>query len=214
MPGVPARCTHCGLTFEGRGIHIDGDVQGLVLQGNTETCPRCGNPARIVEGEFNVRNGLFEALRSTELDRDLLARLALLGQQVSAGVVAVEEAEPELAEASPAFASLLAHAPASARKAIAWTLLQVLVILASQGVAELRSDSVTPSGLKNALNRQEMSLEKRIERAVDRAMVAHDSQPATKSSESDESERQPRKFPRNGPCPCGSGKKYKKCCGL
>lgn len=22
-----------------------------------------------------------------------------------------------------------------------------------------------------------------------------------------------RKIPRNAPCPCGSGKKYKKCCG-
>jgi hypothetical protein len=212
MPGVPAECTHCGLSFEGRGIHIEGDIQGLVLQGNTETCPRCGTPARIIEGEFNVRNGLFEALRSTELDRDLLAQLALLGEQVRAGAVAVEEAEPELAKASPAFASLLARAPASARKATVLILLQVLAVLAAQGVAELRDNSVTLSGLEDALHRQEMSLEKQIERALDQAVVAHRSPPATKSSQSYKTKRPPRTS-RNAPCPCGSGIKYKKCCG-
>ena len=26
-------------------------------------------------------------------------------------------------------------------------------------------------------------------------------------------DRKPKKIGRNDPCPCGSGKKYKKCCG-
>jgi SEC-C motif len=212
MPGVPAQCAHCGLRFEGQGIHIGGDVKGLVLQGNTEPCPRCGAPTEIIEGEFNVQNDLFEALRSTELDRDLLARLALLGEQVEAGAIAVEEAEPELAKASPAFASLLARAPASVRKAIVATLLQVIVILAAQGVAELRDDSVTTSELEGALHRQEMSLEKQIEQAVDRAFVDHAPKAGTKPSQGSIPEGHPKTL-RNAPCPCGSGIKYKKCCG-
>jgi preprotein translocase subunit SecA len=65
-----------------------------------------------------------------------------------------------------------------------------------------------------------------LEREMARAKLRHDQASATDQAEGEDSEnrqgqsdtpetfvRQERKVGRNEPCPCGSGKKYKQCCG-
>jgi hypothetical protein len=61
--------------------------------------------------------------------------------------------------------------------------------------------------------------EKLVEVALDQRLMLHGKKPVFSSDEYDlESEESepvtPPKPGRNDPCPCGSGKKYKKCCGL
>ena len=41
----------------------------------------------------------------------------------------------------------------------------------------------------------------------------HQSSPTSNSSVKRQPQRVAKKIPRNAPCPCGSGKKYKHCCG-
>ncbi len=68
-------------------------------------------------------------------------------------------------------------------------------------------DSITP------LNSYETEL---VEFALDERLRLHGLEPvfsAENEAEPSEPEPSPQKVGRNDPCPCGSGKKYKKCCG-
>ncbi len=208
MVGLPAHCTRCGYTFEGRGIAIEGDVQHLVLENNIESCPKCGGAARIVEGEFNVRNGVFEVLRSTRLDRELLQRFAGIARQANDGTIPMEEAAARIAEDAPELGRFLERVPITARKAFIWVLLQALVILTTQVVAESRDHSATTAAVEHAIQRNDTIVHSELQRAVEQALEdfrRHRDDPPTASHVT--------KPGRNDPCPCGSGQKYKRCCG-
>jgi hypothetical protein len=101
-PVAPARCLRCGLQFQGSGIRIDGDVQDLTLGPNTETCPRCGGRAQIVEGVFNVQAGGFEMVSGPDWSWDLIENLRLGLRRI----VDEEPADPvrELAKVDATFA--------------------------------------------------------------------------------------------------------------
>ncbi len=208
MVGLPAHCTQCGYTFEGRGIVVEGYVRHLVLENNVESCPRCGGAARIVEGEFNVRDGVFEALRSTRLDRELLQRFAGIARQANDGTLPMEEAAARIAEDAPVLGRLLERVPISARQAFIWVLLQALVILTAQLVAESRDHSATSATVEHAIQRNDAIVHSELQRAVEQALEdfrSHQDDPPAVTHET--------KPGRNAPCPCGSGRKYKKCCG-
>jgi hypothetical protein len=208
MVGLPAHCTRCGYAFEGRGIAIEGNVQHLVLENNIESCPRCGGAARIVEGEFNVRNGVFEVLRSTHLDRELLQRFAGIAREANDGTISMEEAAAHIAEDAPALGRLLERVPISARKAVIWVLLQALVILTTQIVAESRDHSATTSAVEHAIQRDNAIVHSELQRAVEQALEDF------RNDQDDPPAVAPKAKPgRNAACPCGSGRKYKKCCG-
>lgn len=186
-------------------------MQHLVLHNNIESCPLCGGVARIVEGEFNIRDGVVEVLRSTGLDRELLQRFAEIARQANDGTIPMEEAAAQIAEDAPALGRLLDHMPISARKAFIWVLLQALVILTAQIVAESRDDSVSRTGVEHAIQRNDDIIQSEMQRAVEQALVNYrreqDHLPQIARSEREA------KPGRNAPCPCGSGQKYKKCCG-
>ena len=53
----------------------------------------------------------------------------------------------------------------------------------------------------------------RIEKPVERVQVAKPIEPAGDGTAAPAQRKAKEKVGRNDPCPCGSGKKYKKCCG-
>ena len=59
--------------------------------------------------------------------------------------------------------------------------------------------------------------EELIEIALDQRLMLHGKKPVFSEEDEEEPESRrpviPAKVGRNDPCPCGSGKKYKKCCG-
>ncbi len=54
----------------------------------------------------------------------------------------------------------------------------------------------------------------RVEKPVERVQVAKPIEPAGDGTIAKSSRKAGEKVGRNDPCPCGSGKKYKKCCGM
>jgi hypothetical protein len=216
MAGLPARCTRCGFEFESRAINIEGVVKGLRLSNITETCPNCGGTARLVEGTFNVRGGVIEALQATAADRGLLLRFAALARQVDAGAVTAEEAATEMARESPELQRLLDRVPPKVRRIFIWVLLQALIIAAAQFVSDELSDSATPADVArieaayDARTGHEVRHE--VEVAVEQALVRYYGQQSGSRSPHPET-RKREKVGRNDPCPCGSGIKYKRCCG-
>lgn len=51
-------------------------MEKLVLEGNLETCPRCGKMAEGADGTFKVADDTIEVLAAPELTRERLARLS------------------------------------------------------------------------------------------------------------------------------------------
>lgn len=79
---MPARCQSCGHTFDGAGgIHIEG-AANVTLSNNTITCPRCGRPAQMIEGAFNVTSGGIEMIEGPKWTKDLLDELGLTLQRI------------------------------------------------------------------------------------------------------------------------------------
>ncbi|MFJ2662674.1 hypothetical protein [Arthrobacter koreensis] len=83
------------------------NVQGLTLTGNTENCPRCGRPSKIVDGTFNVSaDGVVKVLAAPEWTREALrdvqraiqnmARHA--GKDPDVQIRHLKEANPQAAE--------------------------------------------------------------------------------------------------------------------
>ena len=186
-------------------------MQHLVLENNIESCPRCGGAARIVEGEFNIRDGVFEVLRSTRLDRDMLQRFAGIAQQANDGAIPMEEAAARIAEEAPALGRALERVPFNVRKVFIWVLLQALVILTAQIVAESRDHSATRVDVEHAIQRNDHVMQNEMQRAVEQALNDYRRQQADLEPVA-RTERKA-KTGRNAACPCGSGRKYKKCCG-
>jgi hypothetical protein len=55
--------------------------------------------------------------------------------------------------------------------------------------------------------------EELVEVALDQRLIMHGKDPAVRDEDPDDAPAISTKVGRNDPCPCGSGKKYKKCCG-
>jgi hypothetical protein len=81
----------------------------------------------------------------------------------------------------------------------------------------------SPGRIRSLLNKVEEAVggfkpdeEELAEVALDQRLILHGKKPvfSAESEEVDDDEpAAPAKVGRNDPCPCGSGKKYKKCCG-
>src|SRR5687768_10859455 len=93
----PAFCPACGFIFQSRLLSIGGNVTGLSLEGNKETCPRCGEWADVLEGEFNVVGDTIEVLDASDLNRERLARLQAILDQARNREIDLDEAVEALA---------------------------------------------------------------------------------------------------------------------
>jgi hypothetical protein len=74
---IPAVCKKCGLVFSPPAIDAE-NVVGLTVSGVATNCPQCGGVAQLIEGKFNVRDGLFEIISAPDMTEGVLRRLGLL----------------------------------------------------------------------------------------------------------------------------------------
>lgn len=75
MVAIPAWCPNCNKMVDGSaGIHVEGTVTGLTLNGNEITCPECRGRARVIEGTFNVTEGIIEVVTASPWTRYQLAK--------------------------------------------------------------------------------------------------------------------------------------------
>ena len=103
-------------------------------------------------------------------------------------------------------------AQGSKSRIIIWTIVGILVVIAVVMLVTKPKTSgrppINPQQLSRNYERQFGRLEKRIADA----QSANPGAPA-ESAKAAQVRRSTDKVGRNDPCPCGSGKKYKRCCG-
>ncbi len=74
MVAIPAWCEYCNQWVEMTNIFGGaGEAIGIKFTGLSVACPRCGNNARLADGEFNFRNGIIEVVSAAPWTREKLA---------------------------------------------------------------------------------------------------------------------------------------------
>jgi hypothetical protein len=181
---IPSFCPHCGLIFPSRAFNFGGNVTNLVLTGNRETCPRCGQMAELPDGTFNVVDDTIEVLQATPLTRARLSDLANVLDRARRGAIADED----LADAveregnSSGVADLIRKTPPKMRHALILLLIFVIQTIAAHELDQALSDAPTQAQVKHDLATLSEQLRgddrpiqaSEIEKAVLRALDAYD----------------------------------------
>jgi hypothetical protein len=77
MAKIPSHCHSCGAIFASRMISIEGNVKGLTLSNNSETCPYCGGIAYLADGVFNIADDVISILSAPSITKDNLRKLGV-----------------------------------------------------------------------------------------------------------------------------------------
>lgn len=149
----PAFCAHCGLIFESRliGFGEGARVEKLTLEGNLETCPRCGKWAELPEGTFNIVGETIQVLSASQLTRERLQRLAAILERARTGEISEAAARQAVEDEAPAFRPIMERFGPRMRKAWVFLLLAIFNALIAQGIAELRDDAATRADLERTI---------------------------------------------------------------
>ena len=77
MATIPSHCLSCGAIFPSRIISIEGNVQGLTLSNNSESCPYCGGRAYLASGVFNIANDVISVISASRFTFEMLKKFSL-----------------------------------------------------------------------------------------------------------------------------------------
>ena len=77
MATIPSHCHSCGAVFESRILSIEGNIKGLTLSNNSETCPFCGGRAYLAEGVFDIANDVVSVLKAPHITVEMLQKLGV-----------------------------------------------------------------------------------------------------------------------------------------
>jgi hypothetical protein len=187
---LPMFCDSCGNAFPS-GVAIDSAtrVTNLSFSNYTAECPRCGGIGRIPDGVYNFIDGTLTVLHAPERSIKELKRLAEILKAARADPHKAADLEQKIQTEVPAFAQLLDKwKPKTAGDRYAL----IGILLAAVGLVIAMRESSKPTTTVTV----HQVIANTYVQAPAAAPKAHS-----------------KKVGRNEPCPCGSGKKYKRCCG-
>ncbi|MER8373357.1 hypothetical protein [Mesorhizobium sp. M1406] len=131
MVDIPVYCPNCGNLFASRAISIRGDVRNLVLEGNTESCPRCGRMASIIEGKFDVVDGVLQMLKGSQLSTAMLKQFVSVLKQAQRDEISTDDLIARTQEINPDLGKAIAPLRGRKKSAIAVTVMIIIAALQS-----------------------------------------------------------------------------------
>ena len=102
---ISATCPSCGAFFKSRLIQIIGDATGIVLTGNKETCPFCGELAEVQEGTFDRADGVLSMIYGPRVTKQKLADLEVAAVQAYRQKTPADDLAKEINKIDPSFSS-------------------------------------------------------------------------------------------------------------
>jgi hypothetical protein len=187
---IPAFCDTCGAVFRS-GI-VAENATNLTLVGNRAgPCPVCRGMGHIPDGVFNFVGSTIEILSAPQRTIDELSRLAKILREAREKKEAPEEVAQRIRDELPDLAGLANRLPRTRTELYAFlTLIVAVISLLSQiGGGANTTTNVT------------------VNQTIEQVYIETEKSAKPKQGQST------KKVGRNEPCPCGSGKKYKNCCG-
>ncbi len=182
----------CGTVFEVTNL-IGGAGNITVHMTNTKAgpCPACGASGLIPDGVYQYANQAVSLLTGPETSVRVLQQVHEILKKAKHELISKEDVLEKVEKISPKTAKALQNAP-EITNYIQW--ITILIALIALGI------QVHTSYFK----------EDNIEKEFREHLLQENRELKNKNSTYKRSEP---KIQRNSPCPCGSGLKYKKCCG-
>ena len=75
MPRLPVVCEHCDHRFDSRWLDLGNNIANLTLYGNSETCPNCKKQTGLLEGRFNIHDGVIELIGGPQVTIEALKKI-------------------------------------------------------------------------------------------------------------------------------------------
>lgn len=189
MPSIPAFCDTCSTAFPS-GIFVE-NASNVTLSGNRSgPCPSCGGIGHVPDGVFNFIGNTIEILSAPQRTVEELARLVQIIHEAKAKQQSNEQVAAQIKQELPGLSSLADILPKN--RGGLYGFLGVVLATVTLLIQSPPSQNITIN----------------VSQVVEQTFAAA-SAPKQKQQESSQS----KKTGRNAPCPCGSEKKYKKCCG-
>lgn len=193
---IPAFCDTCGAVFRS-GIVVKNSTNITFAGNRAGPCPACGGTGHIPDGVFNFIGNTIEILSAPKRTVDELSHLTNILREAKEKQRSPEEVAEKIREELPELSGLADLLPKTRAELYAFLALIVAVIaLSTQG---------NPGG-NNTTNIT-------VEQTINQVFLETDKAAKPNEVARPPAKRVSPKIGRNEPCPCGSGKKYKKCCG-
>jgi hypothetical protein len=200
MAGIAAVCDHCGALFRSGAVEVRGNAR-VIMQDNEQTCPRCGRMTRIPDGVYDFAGDTVRIIATSASSADSLRRLQRVLQEARQSGAEPEVVARRIEQEAPEFGPLAAEA--SKRRNVedlrVWllTVIAVLTFFMTAWDFTQPRQTVTPELIEQIFQK----------------VLESGARPATATSTPSAAPASSPKIGRNQPCPCGSGKKYKRCHG-
>lgn len=75
MANLPVICEHCDELFYSKLLRPGKSITDLTLYGNSETCPYCKKQTGLLEGRFNIHNGVIDLIDGPQVTVDALKKI-------------------------------------------------------------------------------------------------------------------------------------------
>lgn len=206
MTNWPAFCKKCGASFNS-GISIAPEVKGVKITNCISVCPNCGASVNIPDGgtddEGNVYflSAVYKALTDSQVSNDdlyVISDVIKRAQQNKEKPVSVIDKLGKKAPSAVSFIELLKPKTAGDFYGMLAFVLALIVYIQSQ----TEKPKELPQQVINNITINQTYIDTKP-----KPKNIPPKQAANKKITKKE------KIGRNSPCPCGSGKKFKRCCG-
>ena len=157
----------------------------------------CGEMGHVPDGVFNFVGNTIEILSAPKRTVDELSRLANILRDAREQKRNPEEVAEAIRKQVPELAGLADLLPKTRSELYAFLALIVAVI------------ALLTQGSQSGGNATNIS----VDHTINQVFIETDKAAKQKEKIESQAKRGTPKVGRNAPCPCGSGKKYKKCCG-
>ena len=188
---MPAICQACGHVWPS-GFVIR-DSKNIMYEGCTvQPCPSCKTGVgRVPDGVYSSFGSVLEIVSAPEHSREDLARFVRLMKAFRSGEATREEVAAAIEKEAPAFNKLSDLLPHNRQD-----LYEFIQMIATILGLILGGITINNISVEQVIN-QQFNFHAPAQPAPPPRAVPHLQQVS-----------------RNAPCPCGSGKQYKKCCGV
>jgi hypothetical protein len=192
MPSIPAFCDNCGTVFNS-GLFCENAINVTLSQNRSGPCPNCGGWGHVPSGLFNFIGGTIQILSAPERTIAEFTFLTQIIRNAKAKKQSSEEVAAQIRKDLPGLTELANLLPKNRGELYGFLAVVLAVItLLTQSCQSTPNISIGVSQV--------------VEQTILNASAAKQKLPIPPQLK--------KKVGRNGPCPCGSGKKFKKCCGL
>jgi SEC-C motif len=190
---APAFCDSCGTIFQS-AFEINAQHTTFINCGSGP-CPKCGGSGHIPDGIYNFIGNTIELLSGPSRTVSELQRLAEILNQARNRKKSIEEVSERIEKELPWFSSLKDLLPKSRTEF--YPFIGIVIAVVGLIIGQLKQDQPPKVTVNQVVN------------IICQEPAIHSHQQTVTTTTKVKAKK---KVGRNDPCPCGSGKKYKKCC--